>query len=65
MDAVASVSSVCVTVYGVRSPHYGCKCEYHDVCGHEVYLDMVVRFRMATVMDGKLLFCAEKSLFFS
>lgn len=51
------VSSVCITVFGIKSPHYGCSCEHHDICGHQVHLDMVVRFRMALVKDGKGFFC--------
>ena len=44
---------VSVTVVGTCSPDFGCTCEHHSICGTNVHFDMVVRFKMAVVLDGK------------
>ena len=52
MDDTSPVG-VLVEVFGICSPRFGCTCEYHSICGTNVYLDMVVRFKSTTVDEGK------------
>jgi hypothetical protein len=44
---------VVVSVVGICSPNFGCTCEYHSICGTNVYLDMLVRFKSVLVDGGK------------
>ncbi len=44
---------VSVAVYGILSPDFGCSCEHHTVCGENIYLDMLVRFKSVIVEGGE------------
>ena len=44
---------VSITVSGILSPDFGCSCEHHTVCGENIYLDMLVRFKSVIVEGGK------------
>jgi hypothetical protein len=47
---------VSVSVVGILSPDFGCSCEHHAICGQNIYLDMVVRFKSVIVDGGKCLY---------
>ena len=49
---------VSVAVFGILSPDFGCSCEHHEICGQNIYLDMLVRFKSVIVEGGKSFFAS-------
>ena len=62
MDDTSPVGVV-VAAFGICSPDFGCTCEHHSICGTNVYLDMLVRFKAVLVDGGKT--CCCSCFFFS
>jgi len=47
-----------IEIFGLEASNNGRSCEYHEVCGSVVELDMVLCLKMVKILNGKfVLFC--------
>ena len=46
-------SGILIEIQGIDRDDRGKSCEEHDICGHALHNDAVVRFRRIQVLDGK------------
>jgi hypothetical protein len=47
------VAGAIVAIFGIESAALGCSCEHHGICGKNVDLDTLIRFKRAVVEGGK------------
>jgi hypothetical protein len=47
------VAGALITIFGIESSSLGCSCEHHNICGRNVDIDTLIRFKRTTVAAGK------------
>jgi len=54
IDAMAQpVAGALIANFGIESSSFGCSCEHHNICGRNVDIDTLIRFKRTTVAAGK------------